>query len=128
MSVADRHVRAGAAGNPVVGGALGRASLCGRPDREIADAAAIALSLRTLAARRVGVHSLSGVLRAADGGILGRRLQPRSFAQGLSLARALSRRERDLCQKLHRSEPGVYAVRGGAGLSDRGIAAGEADL
>src|SRR5450631_3603872 len=42
---ADRVLSVGAGGHPVVGRILGRAALCGRPDREIAGAATAVLSL-----------------------------------------------------------------------------------
>ena len=65
-------LRPGAHWNPVVGRIVGHPSSCGQPDCQIAGAAAAVLSFRTLAAWRMGFHSLPGVLCAVDGGILGR--------------------------------------------------------
>src|SRR6202043_1736111 len=105
---ADRILRPGAYRNPVVGRLVGRASLCRRSDCQIAGAAAAALSLRTLSPRAVGFHRLPGLLYAVDGGVLGGRSRPPSHAQAGSAG------QRNLRQELHRSEPGIRAVSGGA--------------
>ena len=60
---ADRAVCARACRHAVVGGALGSALLCGRPDRQAAAAAAVVLSFRAIGARAVGLQGLSGFLR-----------------------------------------------------------------
>ena len=88
LRAADRVVRAGAGRNPVVGRSLGRAAPCGRPDRKTAGAAAAVLSFPALAPRPLGFHRLSGVLHAADAGVLGRRLRSRPHAEAGSASRA----------------------------------------
>ncbi len=111
---ADRVLRPGTDRHAVVGRGMGNAVLCGVSDGEAADAAGAVLSFRTFGARRLGRCRLPRVLHASDDDVLGRGLRARPDAQagGRRLARHLR-------QELHRSEPGVRAVRGGAGLSGR---------
>jgi O-antigen ligase len=73
--------RAGAGRDPVVGCAVGRAALRGRPCRETAGAARTVLSFRTLGARDVGIVGLPGVLRPADGDVVDRCICPEPYAQ-----------------------------------------------
>src|SRR5580704_9045765 len=98
LCFADRILRPGAYRNPVVGRIVGRASLCRRPDCQIAGAAVTALSLPTLSPRAVGFHRLPGLLYAVDGGVLGGRFRPSSYAQAGSPGQG------NLRQELHRSE------------------------
>ena len=80
-AAADRAVCARGGRNALVGRAVGRAALCGRADRETADAAGAVLSFRTLRARPAGVRRLPGLLRAADGDVLDRRVRSGARAQ-----------------------------------------------
>ena len=123
LRAADGAFYLGGDRNPVVGCRLGCAAVCHQPDRQAAGAAAVVLSLRTLDARHVGIHGVSGFLHAADGDVVGRRFPSRSRAKAGG-----RRRAGHLRQKLYRPKPGIRAVRGGADLSDHHAAAREKDF
>ena len=97
----------------VVGRRLGHEALRRGTDGQASGAAISVLPFRALAAWRMGVCGFPRLLHAVDGDVLDcgvrARADPESQGRG-GLARHLR-------QELHRSEPGIYAVRGGAGLS-----------
>ena len=117
---ADRALCAGGRRDAVVGRAVGRAAICGRPGRKTADAAGAVLSFRTLVARPAGVRGLSDLLCPAAGDVLDRGVRSGARAE-------IRRRVRRAGQKLYRPESGIRTVRRGAGLSGHQTAARRAN-
>ena len=121
---ACRVLRAGAGRHAVVGRAVTRSVASTEPGQQVSGAAAVDLPFRAFPAGDVGVCRIPGLVLAARGGVLHHCARPGSVGKALFLPRAVCSGQRRLCEELHRSGSGVFALRGGAGLSGRDVAAG----